>query len=123
MSPAPKGAGRGFASHSRSAGKLVLLANRHFCLKEIPVKKIALTLIAVSALGVAACSGSAGNNTTNDLNSSGPAVEDTNGAMNDMREDANGVDANGAETNSAGGEVAPGNDSGAANGSAGNEAK
>jgi hypothetical protein len=80
------------------------------------VKKIALTLIAVSALGLAACNKSAGNNTSNEVNSSGPAVEDTNGAindsaMNDLRANASGVDTNGS---------APANDS-ADNGAVANE--
>jgi hypothetical protein len=57
------------------------------CLKEIPVKKIALTLIAVSALGVAACSGSnTANNAANEVSeTTNEAVEDTRGATNDMR--------------------------------------
>lgn len=94
-------------------------------LKDIPVKKIALTLIAVSALGLAACNRGAGNNTTNETNSSGSAVEDTNGAMGDMRDNANGIDANGAEAApapTAPTEAAPANDS-AANGAAGEENK
>ena len=65
------------------------------------MKKIALTLVAVSALGVAACKSTAGNNTANQANSSGEAVEDTNGALSDMRENANGAEANGTEANAA----------------------
>ena len=87
------------------------------------MKKIALTLIAVSALGLAACHRGAGNHTTNEANSSGPAVEDTNGAMGDMRDNANGIEANGAEAAPAAPvEAAPANDSdGAGNGAAGED--
>lgn len=89
------------------------------------MKKIAITLIAVSALGLAACNRGAGNNTTNDVNSSGPAVEDTNGAMGDMRDNANGIDANGAEAAPAApAEAAPANGSDSdGNGAAGEENK
>lgn len=68
-------------------------------LKELPVKKIALTMIAVSALGLAACSKSdpandAVNNAAATLNN---AVEDVRGAANDMRGDAANVVAAGQD--------------------------
>ena len=68
-------------------------------LKELPVKKIALTMIAVSALGLAACSKSDPTNEalSNAANSMNNAVEDVRGAANEMREGAENVVAAGQE--------------------------
>jgi signal transduction histidine kinase len=68
-------------------------------LKELPVKKIALTMIAVSALGLAACSKSdpANEALSNAANSMNNAVEDVRGAANDMREGAENAAAAGQE--------------------------
>jgi hypothetical protein len=60
-------------------------------MKEFSVKKIALTLIAVSALGLAACNKS--NPTTDAANNlaatANQAIEDTQAATNDLRNQAN----------------------------------
>jgi methyl-accepting chemotaxis protein len=95
---------------------LVLLATEHF-LKELPVKKIALTLIAVSALGLAACSkNDAVNNAVSDLNNTqNAAVEKTEGALNDMHDAANTVENAAQNVNDAAGNIAEAANSAAAN--------
>ena len=81
------------------------------------MKKIALTLVAVSALGLAACSkNDSANNVASDVsNTQNAAVEKTDGALNDMHDAANTVENAAQNVNDAAGNVAEATTSAVAN--------
>jgi hypothetical protein len=91
MRPVLEGLRSGLAALSAPASSVFGSPRNRPSMKEFSVKKIALTLIAVSALGLAACNKSnptedAANNLAATANQ---AIEDTQNATDDMRNQAN----------------------------------